>query len=163
MLNGKSALITGSTSGIGLGLAARNSKPSMAQQSEEQPLILLKPSHYDDDGYVIRWWRAMIPSNSLAALSGIAEDCARRQVPEYEIASLTPEDLISKLNLRGAGDDVEGLILPHMTMIAWVRTWWRKSLDHTQRSTSFDRRDQDGYLAAGRAPNSRLAARRMRC
>jgi hypothetical protein len=25
-------------------------------------LILLKPSHYDDDGYVIRWWRAMIPS-----------------------------------------------------------------------------------------------------
>jgi radical SAM superfamily enzyme YgiQ (UPF0313 family) len=43
-------------------------------------LILLKPSHYDDDGYVIRWWRAMIPSNSLAAIYGIAEDCARRQV-----------------------------------------------------------------------------------
>ena len=43
-------------------------------------LILLKPSHYDDDGYVIRWWRAMIPSNSLAAMYGIAEDCARRQV-----------------------------------------------------------------------------------
>jgi hypothetical protein len=43
-------------------------------------LILLKPSHYDDDGYVIRWWRAMIPSNSLAAIYGIAADCARRQV-----------------------------------------------------------------------------------
>ena len=28
-------------------------------------LVLVKPSHYDDDGYVIRWWRAMIPSNSL--------------------------------------------------------------------------------------------------
>ena len=28
--------------------------------------ILIKPSHYDDDGYVIRWWRAMISSNSLA-------------------------------------------------------------------------------------------------
>ena len=24
-------------------------------------LVLIKPSHYDDDGYVIRWWRAMIP------------------------------------------------------------------------------------------------------
>ena len=23
-------------------------------------LILIKPSHYDDEGYVIRWWRAMI-------------------------------------------------------------------------------------------------------
>jgi radical SAM superfamily enzyme YgiQ (UPF0313 family) len=43
-------------------------------------LILIKPSHYDDDGYVIRWWRAMIPSNSLAAVYGIAADCAQRQV-----------------------------------------------------------------------------------
>ncbi|WP_246660488.1 radical SAM protein [Nitratireductor sp. XY-223] len=43
-------------------------------------LILIKPSHYDDDGYVIRWWRAMIPSNSLAAIYGIAADCAERQV-----------------------------------------------------------------------------------
>jgi radical SAM superfamily enzyme YgiQ (UPF0313 family) len=43
-------------------------------------LILIKPSHYDDDGYVIRWWRAMIPSNSLAAVYGIAADCADREV-----------------------------------------------------------------------------------
>ena len=33
---------------------------------------MIKPSHYDDDGYPIVWWRAMIPSNSLAALNGIA-------------------------------------------------------------------------------------------
>ncbi|QIG99059.2 MULTISPECIES: B12-binding domain-containing radical SAM protein [unclassified Bradyrhizobium] len=43
-------------------------------------LILVKPSHYDDDGYVIRWWRAMTPSNSLAAVYGIAADCAERRV-----------------------------------------------------------------------------------
>jgi radical SAM superfamily enzyme YgiQ (UPF0313 family) len=43
-------------------------------------LLLVKPSHYDDDGYVIRWWRATIPSNSLAAVYGIAADCADRQV-----------------------------------------------------------------------------------
>ena len=43
-------------------------------------LVLIKPSHYDDDGYVIRWWRAMIPSNSLAAVYGIAADCAVRNV-----------------------------------------------------------------------------------
>jgi Radical SAM superfamily len=43
-------------------------------------LILIKPSHYDDDGYVIRWWRAMTPSNSLAAVYGIAADCAERRV-----------------------------------------------------------------------------------
>src|SRR5271166_2622294 len=43
-------------------------------------LILIKPSHYGDDGYVIRWWRAMIPSNSLAAVYAIAADSAERQV-----------------------------------------------------------------------------------
>ncbi len=56
----------------------------MREQSETSDrnfqLILIKPSHYDDDGYVIRWWRAMIPSNSLAALYGIAADCAERRV-----------------------------------------------------------------------------------
>lgn len=43
-------------------------------------LLLIKPSHYDNDGYVIRWWRVTIPSNSLAAVYGIAADCAERQV-----------------------------------------------------------------------------------
>jgi radical SAM superfamily enzyme YgiQ (UPF0313 family) len=42
--------------------------------------VLIKPSHYGDDGYVIRWWRTTIPSNSLAAVYGIASDCAERQV-----------------------------------------------------------------------------------
>ena len=42
-------------------------------------VVLIKPSHYDDDGYVIRWWRAIIPSNSLAAVYGIAADAAERQ------------------------------------------------------------------------------------
>lgn len=43
-------------------------------------LILIKPSHYDDDGYVIQWWRSAIPSNSLAVLYGLALDCAEQKV-----------------------------------------------------------------------------------
>ena len=43
-------------------------------------LILIKPSHYDDDGYLIRWWRSMTPSNSLAAVYGCAVDSAERRV-----------------------------------------------------------------------------------
>jgi radical SAM superfamily enzyme YgiQ (UPF0313 family) len=49
-------------------------------------LVLIKPSHYDDDGYVIRWWRAMIPSNSLAAVYGLALDCDKRQVLGSDVA-----------------------------------------------------------------------------
>jgi len=43
-------------------------------------LFLIKPSHYDDDGYVIQWVRSSIPSNTLATLYGLAMDCAERRV-----------------------------------------------------------------------------------
>ena len=43
-------------------------------------LEVIKPSHYDDDGYVIQWRRAFIPSNSLACLHALAEDVRRRNV-----------------------------------------------------------------------------------
>ncbi|MCG6942111.1 MAG: radical SAM protein [Thiohalocapsa sp.] len=43
-------------------------------------LVLLKPSHYDDDGYVIRWWRSGIPSNTLATLYALARDAGERSV-----------------------------------------------------------------------------------
>jgi radical SAM superfamily enzyme YgiQ (UPF0313 family) len=42
--------------------------------------VLVKPSHYDDDGYVIQWLRSPIPSNSLASLYGLARDCAQHAV-----------------------------------------------------------------------------------
>jgi len=43
-------------------------------------LVLIKPSHYDDDGYVIQWLRAPVPSNSLAVIYGLSLDCAQRKV-----------------------------------------------------------------------------------
>jgi len=43
-------------------------------------LFLIKPSHYDDEGYVIQWLRSSIPANTLAALYGLALDCAERRV-----------------------------------------------------------------------------------
>ena len=43
-------------------------------------LVLVKPSHYDDDGYVIQWMRSAIPSNTLAVLNGLALDCRDRKI-----------------------------------------------------------------------------------
>ena len=43
-------------------------------------LVLVKPSHYDDDGYVIQWLRSAIPSNTLAVINGLALDCQDRRV-----------------------------------------------------------------------------------
>ena len=42
--------------------------------------VMIKPSHYDDDGYPIQWLRSAIPSNTLACLNGLAEDAQRREV-----------------------------------------------------------------------------------
>ncbi len=44
------------------------------------PIFLIRASHYDDDGYVIRWKRSIIPSNTLATLFGLVSDCAERRV-----------------------------------------------------------------------------------
>jgi hypothetical protein len=46
---------------------------------------MIKPSHYDDEGYVIQWWRASIPSNSLASLYAIVQDAAFRGVLGGEV------------------------------------------------------------------------------
>ncbi len=50
-------------------------------------LVMIKPSHYDDDGYPIQWIRSAIPSNTLACLNALAEDARRRAVlgPDVEI------------------------------------------------------------------------------
>ncbi len=49
--------------------------------------VMIKPTHYDDDGYPIQWFRSAIPSNTLACLNGLAVDAQRRNVlgPDVEI------------------------------------------------------------------------------
>jgi hypothetical protein len=49
-------------------------------------VVLIKPTHYDDDGYPIRWVKAAIPSNTLACLNGLAQDVSRRQVLGPDVA-----------------------------------------------------------------------------
>jgi hypothetical protein len=43
-------------------------------------LVLVKPTHYCDDGYPIVWLKSAIPSNSLACVYGIARHFADRNV-----------------------------------------------------------------------------------
>lgn len=43
-------------------------------------IVLIKPSKYDDDGYVIRFWKGVLPSNTLNVLHGLTEDIKTRRV-----------------------------------------------------------------------------------
>ena len=67
-------------------------------------LILIKPSHYDDDGYVIQWAYSLMPSNSLAVMYGLAVEAAERQVLGPDIAiDVVP---IDEANARVPLDDI---------------------------------------------------------
>jgi Radical SAM superfamily len=50
--------------------------------------VMIKPTHYDDEGYPIQWVRSIIPSNTLACLNGLAEDAQHRQIlgPDVQIS-----------------------------------------------------------------------------
>jgi radical SAM superfamily enzyme YgiQ (UPF0313 family) len=59
---------------------------------------IIKPSHYDKDGYVIQWWKAWIPSNSMASLYAISQDCAARKVLGEDVA--IEVDAYDEMNIR---------------------------------------------------------------
>jgi radical SAM superfamily enzyme YgiQ (UPF0313 family) len=42
-------------------------------------LYLIKPTQYDDEGYVVRHWRGVLPSNTLACLAGLTDDAIVRK------------------------------------------------------------------------------------
>ena len=46
---------------------------------------MIKPSHYDDDGYVIQWRKAWVPSNTLSSLYGITLDAIHSKALGEEV------------------------------------------------------------------------------
>src|SRR5580704_900438 len=64
-------------------------------------VVLVKPSHYDDDGYVIRWYRSPMPANSLATVYGLIDDCAQRRVlgPDIDIDIVAIDETNTKVRV----------------------------------------------------------------
>jgi hypothetical protein len=64
-------------------------------------VFLIRPSHYDDDGYVIQWHRSIIPSNTLAVLYGLSRDLAERQVlgKEVEIVITAMDETNTRISI----------------------------------------------------------------
>jgi hypothetical protein len=72
---------------------------------------LIKPSHYDDDGYVIQWWRSFVPSNSLAAVHGLLEDARLRNALGDDVA--IDIDAVDEANTRIRPDRIIERFLRH--------------------------------------------------
>jgi radical SAM superfamily enzyme YgiQ (UPF0313 family) len=67
-------------------------------------VILIKPSHYDADGYVIQWWRSLVPSNSLASMYGLMAECAAEKAlgDDVEIDIEAYDECNTVIDLKGA-------------------------------------------------------------
>ncbi len=67
-------------------------------------IILIKPSHYDQDGYVIQWYRSLVPSNSLASVHGLMAECAAARVlgPDVDIEIEAYDECNTRIDVRGA-------------------------------------------------------------
>jgi len=71
-------------------------------------LILIKPSHYDDDGYVIQWFRSSVPSNTMAAIYGLALDCIDRNAlgDDVEIEVAAYDETNTRIDVERIAADV---------------------------------------------------------
>ncbi len=82
-------------------------------------VVLIKPSHYDPDGYVIQWLRSTLPSNSLASVYGLIKECADERVlgPDVDIEVEACDECNTVVDvaavakrIRAAGGGMVGLI-----------------------------------------------------
>src|SRR5262245_2392461 len=66
-------------------------------------IVLIKPSHYDANGYVIQWWRSTIPSNSLASVYGLLGECAEARVlgPDVDIEIDAYDECNTIIDIKG--------------------------------------------------------------
>src|SRR5271155_77708 len=95
-------------------------KPDSRAQDSLFTFVLVKPTHYDDDGYPIKGFRSALPSNTLACINSLAEDASKREVlgPGVRIEvdtyyetnrRVVPSRIIRDLKRRG-GRSLVGLV-----------------------------------------------------
>jgi len=75
--------------------------PSEPSGIEKFRIVLIKPSKYDDDGYVIRFWKGVLPSNTLNVLHGLTLDVKARGIfGDLPIDVVTFDETAEKVPLR---------------------------------------------------------------
>src|ERR1041384_147047 len=76
-------------------------EPTAERPVKEFRIVLIKPSKYDDDGYVIRFWKGVLPSNTLNVLHGLTEEVKSNGVfGDLEIEIVTFDETAEKLPVK---------------------------------------------------------------
>jgi radical SAM superfamily enzyme YgiQ (UPF0313 family) len=94
-------------------------------------VVLVKPSHYDDDGYVIQWHRSQIPSNSLASVYNLIADCATNRVlgRETDIAIEAYDECNTVIDIKGIAGRIQADGLGMVGLIGVQSNQYPRALD----------------------------------
>ncbi|MCF8502261.1 MAG: radical SAM protein [Rhodospirillum sp.] len=71
-------------------------------------ILLIKPSHYDEDGYVIQWRKAFMPIHVLAVVRGILDDITARGA------------LPAGVRLETRGLDESSTVIDRAALLRWL-------------------------------------------
>ncbi|MCE5229148.1 radical SAM protein [bacterium] len=70
------------------------------EKIKQLDLILIRPSKYDDDGYVMRYWRGVLPSNTLATLAGLTREVAEsRALGDVKINVVMLDETVQRIDV----------------------------------------------------------------
>ena len=77
-------------------------KDKMLNIKKKFHIVLIKPSKYDDEGYVIRYLRGVLPSNTLACLHGLTESVrhSKQLGDDLEIVSHLYDDSVHHIDIQ---------------------------------------------------------------
>ena len=78
------------------------STAAIALKQKKIKIVLIKPSKYDDEGFVIRHFRGVLPSNTLACLSSLTQDVAKRELlgTETELTVELIDDTVQRIPVK---------------------------------------------------------------
>ena len=72
-------------------------------------VVLIKPSKYDEDGYVISWFRGVLVSNSMAVMNALTEHAERTKVlgTDVEIITHYYDETVRRIQVKRLAGEVQ--------------------------------------------------------
>ncbi|MCP5006309.1 MAG: radical SAM protein, partial [Planctomycetes bacterium] len=103
----------------------------MKQKKQIFRVVLIKPSHYDDDGYVIQWFRSWMPTNTLSCVHGIMQEAAERKIfgPDIEIVIEAFDECSSVISEKKIIRSIKGSSCGFVMLIGVQTNQYPRALD----------------------------------
>ena len=105
-----------------------------ANQPQALHLFLIKPSRYDDEGFVVRHWKGVLPSNTMACLHALTEEVrSRGQLGNVDIRVHLLDETVDKVKAFSIGA-VDYITKPFQVEEVLARVHTHITLSNLQKS-----------------------------